>query len=215
MSRRLLLLIMVGVGAIGVASLLPSEPAEWLSDTSSFRWVQEKRWAIENNWFRRARETRRWCGWRRIVLCETLPPLSGPLAAPAVSMLQGIRKLSCQRLWSTRMAAVPLAGDDRAFQFCGAPSADTSVSIGLDLEGAVFSLDRAWRPSDPGATYWQLVRTLDTRFGPHHLCPQSDDLATTENRRWAQLGWNIGVHLFQDSVVHFDYELGPIACHVG
>jgi hypothetical protein len=214
MSRRLRFLLAGGGSLIALALWLPPQPEEWIAQRPWFRRGQEALWRAENDWYKRARETRQMCGWRRLLLCEVLPPLRGPLAATADSMLQGVRKLSCERWWSTTMAGAPLDGPDRPFQFCLAQKADTIVSIGLDLSGTLFSLDRGWKPADPTATYQEIVETIKARLGFHRLCPQSDEVAITQNRRWALSSWSIGVYLVKDSIVHVNHQLGPIVCHL-
>ncbi len=140
-------------------------------------------------------------------------PWTGPLAAVADSVLAGGLSLDCNRE-ELQAQVAEFRYAEPPFNYCQGSKGDTSVFVTYGAERRVIWVNWQWRPDDgQTAAYELLLERLEAQHGPSHLCPQSDDLAATQNRRWQAPGMNFGVvRLFEDRV-GLGYVLGPIDCH--
>ncbi len=209
MSRRIRRILLLGVLLLAVIVLAPgpySDAGPWHALTD---WTSD----LRSDWGTRERTLYLSCGWRRLALCNELPASAGPLARIADSMLAAVAKLRCRQWSSNVTAGLLLPGEERPFLMCYSSTEDGSVSMLLDWQGFVASVDRAWTPADPRSEYDAVAHGMEQKYGEGLLCPQSDDLTITDNVRWQLQDFNVGVYLSGNRYLHVDYSFGQIHCH--
>lgn len=186
--RVTLCLLCGGAVALGILAVR-TYPAErtWVDDYH--------RWITRDDF--QPYSARRACGWR-VLFCKEIPVLTGPLAAAADSMLAPVDRLTCARY--------PMAG-------CWTELGDSTLNILFYEDGWVISISRIWTPPDIAAEYDRIHERMTAAYGPSKLCPQSDDLAAKENRRWQLRDRNLGIIKVLDTRLALDEATGRIYCH--
>jgi hypothetical protein len=160
----------------------------------------------EELWLARA------CGWKVLAGCENLPAFSGPLAGAADSALASGVLEYCIALGAPRWGEFRFAADS-SFVACRGSTADTIVDLTLGGAGTVVAVRRQWQPPVAVQAHHTLVAELVSVYGAATACPQSDELAVTDNVRWEDARTNWGVSLLDSTSVVVDRLLGPIDCH--
>jgi hypothetical protein len=188
-AARAITVVLVGIciAAVAVPTDAPDAVASWLA-------------ARQFDWQMRARTTRLRCPWYRSVFCQKLPLLAGPLGPAADSALFGVDRLTCQQWPITEPW-----GDA-----CRTRKADTTLTLMFERGGRVVNLARLWTPVHARSAYDALRSSLESRLGPGHLCPQSDDLGVTEHRRWQLDTHTEGIHFLGGSMLVLDQALGKV-----
>src|SRR2546426_11888628 len=180
-------LVAMCITAVAVPPDAPNAVAGWLA-------------ARQFDWHMRARATRLRCPWYRPVFCHELPLLAGPLGPAANSALLGVDRLMCQ----------PWPITEPWGDACHTTKADTTLTLMFERSGRVVNLARFWTPVHARSAYEVLRRSLESRLGPGHLCPQRHDLGVTEHRRWQLDTHTEGIHFLGGSMLVLDLALGKV-----
>ena len=191
LAGRVMAYLVVGsAAALGILAVqtFPQERT-WIAGYRGWRWDRDHR----------PRTLHVDCGWR-IVLCEELPSIEGPLKPVWDSATAGLDAFDCGFTF---------------FTTCGARKADTLVSILIDDSPEWVVVSRSWAPPQRDSAYEQLAQEMTGRYGTAYLCPQSDDLYFTEDRQWRSRGRVVGLVKAGRDRIELNTHEGRIGCHLG
>jgi hypothetical protein len=201
---RVVLYLIFGCATVLGVLAVRTYPAErtWADELSAWNRSRIHR----NNWT--PRPYRRDCDWWRVG-CRDLPRPNGPLARAFAGDLDRVTDLECSK-WTAYDGRLPR--DAQEF-VCQGQDADTAIGLAISDSGLALHVSKTWRPNNLDSTYAEILRARETDIGPSALCPQSDDLAIKDNRRWQLAETNIGIARILDSLIATDIDLGRIYCH--